>query len=53
MVTPRPSDTALLAATCKAKHPRLTSLRDRGVSALRQAIYRVMEESGETDHPRR
>jgi glutamate N-acetyltransferase / amino-acid N-acetyltransferase len=38
------SDTALIAATCKAKHPRLTSLRDRGVSALRQAIYRVMED---------
>ena len=38
------SDTVLMAATGAAGNPKLTSLRDRGVSTLRAAIYRVMED---------
>lgn len=38
------SDTLLAVATGAAAHARLVTMRDRGVSALRNAIYRVMEE---------
>lgn len=38
------SDMALLAATRTAGNPPLKTMRDRGVSTLRAAIYRVMED---------
>ncbi|MEO0392397.1 MAG: bifunctional glutamate N-acetyltransferase/amino-acid acetyltransferase ArgJ, partial [Pseudomonadota bacterium] len=38
------SDTVLMAATGQAGHKPITSLRDPGVSTLRLALYRVMED---------
>ncbi|MBV6632008.1 MAG: bifunctional glutamate N-acetyltransferase/amino-acid acetyltransferase ArgJ [Alphaproteobacteria bacterium] len=38
------SDTVLLTATGRAGNQKLTKLNDRGVSTLRAALYRVMED---------